>query len=51
MLERIPSDTFIVPGSVPGFVFGLVSLLVAWGMWRRQEIGWLARVKRRTDRH
>jgi hypothetical protein len=51
MLDRIPFDTFIVPGLVLGVIFGLGSLFVAWGMWRRPEIGWLGWIERLTDRH
>lgn len=51
MLDSIPFDTFIVPGLVLGGIFGLGSLLVAWGMWRRPEIGWLRWLEKLTDRH
>lgn len=51
MLERIPFDTFIVPGLILGGIFGLGSLFVAWGMWRRPDIGWLRWLERLTDRH
>ncbi len=51
MLERIPFDTFVVPGLVLGIGFGLGSLFVAWGMWRRPEIGVLGWLERLTERH
>lgn len=51
MLEDIPFDNFIVPGLILGGVFGLGSLFVAWGMWRRPEIGLLRWVGRLTDLH
>ncbi|MGD2059437.1 MAG: hypothetical protein PVF87_01095 [Acidimicrobiia bacterium] len=51
MLERIPFDTYIVPGLVLGIGFGLGSLFVAWGMWRRPEIGWLGWLESLTERH
>lgn len=51
MIQRTPFDTFIVPGLILGGVFGLGSLFVAWGMWRRPDIGRLRWVERMTDRH
>lgn len=51
LIERTPFDTFIVPGLVLGIVFGLGSLFVAWGMWRRPDIGFLKWVEWLTDRH
>jgi hypothetical protein len=51
MLDRLPVDTFVLPGLILGVVFGLGSLFVAWGMMRRAEIGWLAGLERVTGRH
>lgn len=50
MLDEIPFDTFIIPGLVLGVIFGLGSLFVAWGMWRRPDIGFLRWVEKLTDR-
>lgn len=51
LIERTPFDTFIVPGLILGGIFGLGSLFVAWGMWRRPDIGFLHWVERATDHH
>jgi hypothetical protein len=51
MLEKIPFETFIVPGLILAGIFGLGSLFVAWGMWSRPEIGLLRWAERLTDRH
>lgn len=51
MLERIPFETFIVPGLVLGIVFGVGSLFVAWGMWRRPDFAGLRWLERSTERH
>lgn len=39
MLDRLPVDTFVLPGLILGGVIGLSSLVVAWGMLRPAEIG------------
>ena len=51
LIERTPFDTFIVPGLVLGVVFGLGSLFVAWGVWRRSEIRLMRWIERLTDHH
>ena len=51
LIERTPFDTFIVPGLILGVVFGLGSLFVAWGMWRRPHLVWLRWIEKATDRH
>lgn len=51
MLDRLPVDTFVLPGTILGVVFGLGSLSVAWGMTRRVEIRWLAGLEEMTGRH
>jgi hypothetical protein len=51
MLDRLPVNTFILPGMILSVIFGLGSLFVAWGMVRRAKVGWLAGVERMTGRH
>jgi hypothetical protein len=51
LIERTPFDTFIVPGLILGGIFGLGSLFVAWGIWRRPDFGLLHWLERLTDRH
>jgi hypothetical protein len=44
-------DTWTVPGLVLGVGFGLGSLLVGYGVWRRPRWPWLASVDRCTGHH
>jgi hypothetical protein len=51
-LQRIPLiDSWVVPGLVLGIGFGLGSLLVAYGVFRKPHWAWLGRVERRTGHH
>lgn len=51
-LDQIPLiPNWAVPGLVLGVGFGLGSLVVAYGVLRRPEWGWLAWAERLTGRH
>jgi hypothetical protein len=51
-LDRIPLiDSWLVPGLVLGIVFGLGSLVTAFGMLRRPRWLWLGSVERVTGHH
>ncbi len=51
-LGGIPVVTsWVIPGLVLLLVFGVGSLVVAWGVWRRPTLAWLAWVERATGRH
>ena len=44
-------DSWLVPGLVLGVGFGLGSLFVAWGLWRRPRLSVLGAVERATGHH
>lgn len=52
LLDGVPlADTFLLPGLVPGLVFGIGSLLALVGMWRRRKVSALSRFEAATGHH
>ncbi len=51
-LDDVPViSSWILPGLVLGLVFGVGSLVTAWGAWKRPRPSWLRGIERWTGRH